>query len=36
MGAGAMKKTMAAVYLKSIGESCDTSTSLVGRLKHKD
>ena len=35
-GAGAMKKTMAAIYLKSIAESRDTSTSLMGRLEHKD
>jgi len=36
MGAGAMKKTTAAIYLKSIAESRDTSTSLTGRLKHED
>ena len=31
-----MKKTMAALYLKSIAESRDTSASLMGRLKHED
>jgi len=36
MGTGAMKKTTAAIYLKSIAESRDTSASLMGRVEHKD
>ena len=31
-----MKKTIAAIYLKSIAESCDTSASLMDRFETQE